>query len=359
MIKFRNEIAEIVPYKPGRPIADVQREYNLSEVVKLASNENPLGYSPNCKAAIEAALDSLEIYPDGNCTELKSVISEKFKIPVSNIAVSSGSDEMIDILSKVFIESGDEIIMSDVTFVRYIDTTRVMGGVPVVIPLKDWKYDLESMLEAITEKTKLIWLCNPNNPTGTIFTDSELSDFLKRVPKDIVVVYDEAYSEYVESDEYPKDSLKYLSKYENMIVMKTFSKAYGLAALRVGYSFASESIIENINKVRGPFNVNSIAQAAAIASIKDEDFLKRVHDMNAEGKKYIYDEFEKLGVEYVPSEANHIFFTLKRDSNEIFVALQKLGVIIRPILKDWLRVSIGTPEQNSAFIDALKKVLSK
>lgn len=357
MIKFRNEIAEIVPYKPGRPIADVQREYKLSEVVKLASNENPLGCSPNCIETIKDSLDSLEIYPDGNCTKLKSTISDKFNIPVEKIAISSGSDEMIDILSKVFIESGDEIIMSDVTFIRYIDTTRIMGGSPVVIPLKNWKYDLDSMLQAITEKTKLIWLCNPNNPTGTIFTDSELDAFLKRVPKDIVVVYDEAYSEYVESHEYPKNSLKYLAEYDNMIVMKTFSKAYGLAALRVGYSFASESIIEQINKVRGPFNVNAIAQAAAVAALNDDVFLKKVYDMNLEGKHFIYDEFKKLGIEYVPSEANHIFFTLKRDSNEVFVELQKLGVIIRPILKDWLRVSIGTPEQNRAFIAALKKVL--
>lgn len=359
MIKFRSEIADIVPYKPGRPIADVQKEYNLSEVVKLASNENPLGCSPKCIEAIEDSLRSLAIYPDGNCTELKEIISNKFNVSTENIGVSSGSDEMIDILSKVFIDHGDEIVMSDVTFIRYNDTTKIMGGKPVVVPLKDWKYDLESMLNAITDKTKLIWLCNPNNPTGTIFSDSELSSFLERVPRDIVVVYDEAYSEYAESDDYPKNSLKYLDEYDNLIVMKTFSKAYGLAALRVGYSFASSAIIESIDRVRGPFNVNSLAQSAAIAALKDEEFLNKVHRLNSEGKHYIYGEFKKMGVEYVPSEANHIFFTVNRNSNEIFVEMQKLGVIIRPILEDWLRVSIGTPDQNRAFIEALKSVLQK
>lgn len=356
MIKFREEIKDLVPYKPGRPIADVKKEYNLDSVVKLASNENPLGCSPDCVKAIEDAIKSLEIYPDGNCTVLKEEISKKFDISPKNIAISSGSDEMIDIISKIFIDKGDEVIMSDITFIRYIDTTKLMGGIPVVIQPKDWKYDLEGILHSITEKTKLIWLCNPNNPTGTIFTEEELKNFLLKVRKDIVVVYDEAYSEYVESSDYPKNSLKFLDEYENLIILKTFSKAYGLASLRVGYSFASENIISGVNKVRGPFNVNSLAQAAAVAAIKDDAFIEKVYKTNIEGKQFISSEFDKMNIEYVPSEANHIFFTLNKDANEVFVEFQKLGVIIRPIIDRWLRVSIGTSEENNAFIDALKKV---
>lgn len=358
-IQFREELAKLSPYKPGRPIDDVKREYGLQEVIKLASNENPLGCSPKAIEAIKNALGSLSLYPDGNCTVLKEALSKKLNISVNKIILSSGLDEMIDLLAKTFFKKDDEAIMADVTFPRYIATTMMMGAKPVIVPLVNWTYDLEGMVKAITDKTKLIWLCNPNNPTGTMFTEKELISFLDKVPENIIVVYDEAYNEFVTRDDYPKNSLPLLDKYPNIIILKTFSKIYGLAALRVGYTMASEEIITNINKVRGPFNVNTLAQVAAVAALEDEDFLKKTYEMNVEGKKYIYEEFDKLNLKYAPSETNHIFVNVERSANEIFVELQKRGVIIRPMAGDWIRVSIGTMDENRLFIEKLKEVLSK
>lgn len=358
-VSFREELTNLSPYKPGRPIEDVKREYGLEHVVKLASNENPLGCSPKAVEAIKNALDSLNLYPDGNCTALKEALSKKLNLSVENIILSSGLDEMIDLLAKTFFKKDDEVVMADITFPRYIATTMMMGAKPVIVPLVNWTYDLKGMLNAITEKTKLIWLCNPNNPTGTMFTEKELVDFLDKVPDDIIVVYDEAYREFVTRDDYPKDSLKFLDKYPNMIILRTFSKIYGLAALRVGYTMASKEIIENINKVRGPFNVNTLAQVAALAALEDEDFINKTYDLNVEGKNYLYEEFDKLNLDYAPSETNHIFVNVGRDGNEVFVELQKRGVIVRPMVETYIRVSIGTMEENRLFIEKLKEVLGK
>lgn len=358
-IRFREELVKLSPYKPGRPIDDVKREYGLQDVIKLASNENPLGCSPKAVNAIKNALDNLALYPDGNCTALKEALSKKLNLSVNKIILSSGLDEMIDLLAKTFFKKDDEVIMADVTFPRYISTTMMMGAKPVIVPLIDWTYDLKGMLNAITEKTRLIWLCNPNNPTGTMFTEKELTDFLNKVPKDIIIVYDEAYNEFVTRDDYPKNSLPLLDKYPNIIILKTFSKIYGLAALRVGYTMASEEIITNINKVRGPFNVNTLGQVAAIAALDDEDFIKKTYEMNVAGKKYLYEEFDKLKLKYAPSETNHIFVNVGRSANEVFVELQKRGVIIRPMSGDWIRVSIGTMEQNRLFIEKLREISNK
>lgn len=356
-IKFREELNDLTAYKPGKPVEDVKREYGLDKVIKLASNENPLGCSPKVKEALLKAIDNLAIYPDGNATLLKEVIAQKLDIKPTQVLPSSGSDEMIDMISKAFINKGDEVIMADITFPRYIATCKMMSGTPVIVPLKDWTYDLNGMLSAITDKTKLIWLCNPNNPTGTMFTEEKLINFLKSVPKNIVVIYDEAYNEYVTRDDYPKNSIELLKEYSNLIVMKTFSKMYGLASLRVGYTMASEEIIGNINKIRGPFNVNRLAQIAAIAALEDDEFVKKCYDVNKQGKEYLYKEFKKLGLEFAPSETNHIFVNVEKDGNEVFVELQKRGMIIRPMPGTWIRVSIGTMEQNEIFIKLLKEVL--
>ncbi|WP_425448459.1 histidinol-phosphate transaminase [Dethiothermospora halolimnae] len=356
-INFREEIKDLQAYKPGKPIEDVKREYGLDEVIKLASNENPLGCSPKAIEAIKKACDNLALYPDGNATLLKEKIAEKLNIKPSQVLPSSGSDEMIDQISKTFIDKGDEIIMADITFPRYIATAKMMGGTPVIVPLKDWAYDLEGMLEAITDKTKIIWLCNPNNPTGTMFTKEKLINFLDKVPRDIVVVYDEAYNEYVTRDDYPKNSIELLDDYPNIIIMRTFSKVYGLASLRVGYTMASEEIISNINKIRGPFNVNTLAQVAAIASLEDDDFLRKSYELNKEGKEYLYKEFDSMGLKYAPSETNHIFVNVNKNGQEVFVELQKKGMIIRPMQDTWIRVSIGTMDQNKKFIKLLKEVI--
>ncbi|SCZ05733.1 histidinol-phosphate transaminase [Alkaliphilus peptidifermentans] len=357
-LKFRPEIKDLVPYKPGKPIEDVKKEYGLTEVIKLASNENPLGSSPKAKEAVVKSVEELHLYPDGNSTDLKEAIANFFGVKATQVLPSSGSDEMVDQISKTFINHGDEIIIADVTFPRYLSTAIMMGGTPVVVPLKDFTYDLEGMKKAITEKTKLIWLCNPNNPTGTMFTEKELLDFLNAVPKNIIVLYDEAYNEYVTRDDYPKNSIPLLDKYPNVIIMRTFSKIYGLAALRVGYTIASEEIIENINKIRGPFNVNTSAQMAAIAALEDQDFLKESYRVNKEGKEYLYKAFDDMGIWYAPSETNHIFLDAKKDCQEVFTELQKRGMIIRPMYKTYIRVSIGTMDQNKKFIELLKEVLA-
>jgi len=357
-IKFRPELTDLTPYSPGKPIEDVKRELGLSQVYKMASNENPLGCSPLVQNAILEVSTHLNLYPDGNATDLKNAIAQRLGVKPSQVQPSSGSDEMVDQISKTFINTGDEVIMADLTFPRYLTTTKMMGGVPIIVPLKNFTYDIEGMKNSITEKTRLIWLCNPNNPTGTMFSEKVLFDFLESVPKHVIIVYDEAYNEYVTNDDYPHNSISLLEKYPNIIILRTFSKIYGLAALRVGYTIASEEILSNIDKIRPPFNVNSIAQAAAIAALSDQDFLKRSYDINKEGKEYLYNCFEEMGIWYAPSEANHIFLDSGKECNEVFLELQKKGVIIRPMFKTFIRVSIGTMEENEYFIKSLREVLS-
>ena len=356
-INYRKEIEGLKPYKPGRPIEDVQREYGLDKVIKLASNENPLGYSKKVKKVLSNSLDNLALYPDGNATALKAALSEKFNVPTDKILVPSGSDEMIDLISKAYISPEDEVIMADITFPRYIATTKMMGGTPVIVPLKDFTFDLDGILDKITDNTKLIWICNPNNPTGTMVTEKELMEFFDKVPENVLIAYDEAYREFVTREDYPMNSIKFTEKYPNILVMRTFSKAYGLAGIRVAYAIGDKDVIENINKVRGPFNVNTLGQIAAIAALEDEDFLEEIYNVNLEGKNYLYDEFKKLGFQFPESETNHIYVNVERDAQEIFVELQKRGVIIRPMGGTWIRVSIGTMEENRIFIEKLKEVL--
>lgn len=347
------------PYKPGKPIEDVQREYELERVIKLASNENPLGCSQKVKEKLIESLDNLSIYPDGNATNLKEALSKKLDVSVDEILPTSGADEMIDLISKTLVSQGDEVIMADITFPRYISTTKMMGGVPVIVPLKDYTFDLNGMLDKITDKTKVIWICNPNNPTGTMVTEDELVSFFDKVPKNIVIAYDEAYREFVTRDDYPMDSIKFVKRYPNILVMRTFSKAYGLAGLRVGYTVGNKEITENINKVRGPFNVNSLALLAAITALEDEDFIKKCYDVNLEGKNYLYEQFKKMGFFFPPSETNHIYVNVEENGQEVFIELQKRGVIIRPMGGTFIRVSIGTMEENKIFIERLKEVLGR
>lgn len=357
-IEFRPELKDLTPYQPGKPIEDVKKELGLTKVYKMASNENPLGCSPLAKEAILEVLNHLNLYPDGNATELKSAIAKKFGIKPTQVQPSSGSDEMVDQIAKTFINQGDEVILADITFPRYMTTTKMMGGVPVIVPLKDFTHDLDGMLDSITDKTRLIWLCNPNNPTGTMFSEKKLLNFLERVPKHIIVVYDEAYNEYATHKDFPYNSISLLDTYPNILILRTFSKVYGLAALRVGYTIASEEILMNIDKIRPPFNVNAVAQAAAIAALQDDAFLKKSYETNKLGKEYLYKSFEEMGIWYAPSEANHIFLDSRKNCNEVFMELQKMGIIIRPMYKTYIRVSIGTMEENKLFIECLKKVLA-
>ncbi len=348
-------------YRPGKPIEDVKRELGLQHVIKLASNENPFGFSPCVKEAVIKSLDEINLYPDGNATLLKDTIAKKYDVMPEMVLPTCGSDEMVDLIAKSFIDKGDEVIMSEVTFPRYFITSQMMGAEIKAIPLKNLTYDIEAFKKAVSPRTKLIWLCNPNNPTGTIFTEKQLQELIEVIPSTTLIVYDEAYCEFVTNESYPKNSIDYIKKHKNMIAMKTLSKAYGLAGLRIGYTIGDPEVLSIINRVRNPFNVTLITQAAAVAAINDDGFLKKVVDNNTEGKNYIYAEFDKMGLEYAKTEANHIIFNSGKDSEEVFNALLQKGVIIRPQNcfnpDTWLRVSIGTMEENKIFIKCLKEVL--
>lgn len=359
-IKSRHELALIETYRPGKPISDVKRELGLTKVIKLASNENPVGFSPKVKEAITKSMEEVNLYPDGNATLLKEAIAKKWDVPVNMVLTTSGLDEMLDLIAKTFINKGDKVLMADITFPRYFATSQMMGADIKYIPLKDLTYDIEGFISAITPDVKLVWLCNPNNPTGTIFGERELLELLERIPETCLVVYDEAYAEFVTAAEYPKNSVSLVKKYENLIALRTLSKAYGLAGLRIGYTIGHPEILNEVNKVRNAFNVSLIAQAAGIAALQDDAFLKEAVKNNSECKEYIYKEFDALGIQYAKTQANFIIFNSKMDSEEIFRKLLSKGVIIRPVggfnPNTWLRVTIGTMEENEMFIKALKEV---
>jgi histidinol-phosphate aminotransferase len=360
-VKYRRELDLIPVYVPGKPIDEVKRELGLDKVIKLASNENPFGFSPFIKEAVLKALEEASLYPDGNSTLLKETIARKFGISPEMILPTCGSDEMIDLIAKTFIEEGNEVVMADITFPRYSATSQMMGAAIKKVPLKNLAYDIEGFKKAINANTRVVWLCNPNNPTGTIFSEKELVELLEAVSPETLVVYDEAYCEFASHPDYPKDSFKFLKKYKNLLLLRTLSKAYGLAGLRLGYTIGDPELISVINRIRNPFNVTLLTQVAAVAAINDDEFLAKVVANNNEGKKYIYEEFDKMGLEYARTEANHIIFNSNQNCNIVFNALLKKGVIIRPVggftPGTWLRVSLGTMAENREFIKALKEVL--
>jgi len=349
MLNERKAIKNLKPYTPGKEIPGA---------IKLASNENPLGPSPQAMDAIRHAADQLSLYPDGNCTNLKNKLSQKYCIKPENIVVGNGSDEILLLIAGAFIEPGDEVVIAQPTFSEYEFSARLLGAIPVFVPLTNGAYDLNAMAQAITPQTKVVYLCNPNNPTGTIFFQNDLDEFLARVPEDILVVMDEAYVEYVTHTHYPQ-SMHYINE-KNIVVLRTFSKIYGLAGLRVGYGLASPEIIASLNKAREPFNVNRLAQIAATAALDDEAFLQKSKENNEAGKKYLYTEFDKLSLTYLLTEANFIFAETPMAGIEIFQALMDQGITIRPMASfgcdNAVRVTIGTEEQNQALIKGLRKL---
>ncbi|MDD3839491.1 MAG: histidinol-phosphate transaminase [Clostridia bacterium] len=360
-IKHRKIINELSPYIPGKPIEEVKNELGLERVIKLASNENAIGCSPKAKQAISDTLDELALYPDGNCAQLREKISQKYNIEHDQILCGAGSDELIGIIAQTFIDKGDQVLMPYPSFPRYVSATKIMEGDPVELPLKNYTLDLESFARSITKKTKLIWLCNPNNPTGTMYSEQQQLDLLNNIPKDVLVVLDEAYAEYVTDQNYP-NSIDLLEKFDNIIILKTFSKAYGLASLRAGYALSSPDIIDYLNRVRGPFNVNRLAHNAATAALDDTDFLQTVININEQGKKYLYQEFERLGLEYIPSQTNFIMVNVKMHSKIFFQECLKNGIIVRSGdiygMDDWIRLTIGTAEQNEYFIECAQRILN-
>lgn len=358
--KVRKEILQLQPYKAGKPIDEVKRELGIEKVIKLASNENSLGCSEKVKEVLKEMVDEANMYPDSSNHELKEAIALKDNVSSEQIFCSTGSDSLIKVICNTFINEGDESVMGEVTFSRYKDCTKLMGGKVISIPMKNHGLDLEKMVDAITEKTKLIWLCNPNNPTGTIFTKEELDRALERIPASVIVILDEAYIEYVTDEKYP-NSISLLNKYPNIIILRTFSKAYGLAALRCGYGITNKNLCGYFNRVIGPFDVNLFAQKAAVTAIKDKDFINKVYSTNKMEKDYLYEELEKMSLEYIKTNTNFIMFNTQKDDLEIFNKLLQKGLIVRPGaylgMKGWIRVTIGNREENRMFIEALKDCL--
>jgi len=349
----RPEIKGIQDYVPGK-------NPDKPGVIKLASNENPFGPSPSALRAIAEEAKRLQVYPDQKSSLLREALAKKLGLTKENIICGNGSDDIMQILAATYLNPEDEVIISKNTFSVYELVTRVFGGKLVLVDLKNFEQDLEGMAKAISKKTKLIFLTNPHNPTGTIFSTTAFEMFLKRVPDQVLVVVDEAYAEFAESRDFP-DTIKYIKEGKNLIVLRTFSKFYGLAGLRVGYGIASQELIAPMFRTKMPFNVNRLAQAGALAALDDKDFLNQTFKNNAEGKKYLYAELDKLKLSYKKTEANFIFIDLKKNADEVFLKMMSEGVILRPLtsfgLPQAIRVSIGTKEQNEKFIARLKAIL--
>src|SRR5512139_417076 len=356
----RKGILKITSYVPGKSIEEVQKEFGLKRWIKLASNENLLGASPQAIAAIRKELPNIYLYPDGPCTVLRKALASKFGVSEKRVVVSNGADNLILMIANAFVNEGDEVMMADPSFSVYTNVTQIMGGKPIKVKLKDFAHDLESMLKKVTRKTKLVFICNPNNPTGTTVSLEAFNYFLSKLPKRVIVVLDEAYGDFAEDAFYP-NGLDYIKERKQLIVLRTFSKVYGLAGLRIGYALGREDLVDCLYQVRDPFPVHRLAQVAAVAALNDREHAVRSIQMVYEGKRYFYKELDKMGLLYVPSQANFVFIDFERDSNEIFQALLREGIIIRPG-KTWgyptcARVTIGRMEDNHRFIEALRRIL--
>ena len=358
----RKGILDLKLYIPGKAIEEVKRELGLKEVVKLASNETSIGPSPLAVEAIKKEVENINLYPEGSSRVLREKIAHKLNLDKEMIIIGNGADNIINLIGMAFINEGDEVVTGEITFPAYETITKIMGGKLIVVKLENFRFDLEEIIQRINKKTKIIFLCNPNKPTGTIVEKEEVTYFMKKVPREVIVVFDEAYYDYVEDKDYP-DTLSYVLEGKNVIITRTFSKIAGIAGVRVGYGIARPELIGDLRRVVNPFTTNRLAQVAALPSLDDEEHYRKVLKTNQEGKKYLYKELKELGLFYVATEANFIFIDLKEDSEIIFEKLLKKGIIIRPG-KTWgcpnfVRVTIGTAYENQKFILALKEVINK
>ncbi len=353
-------LRDLVSYEPGKPIEDVARELGLEpeQIIKLASNENPLGPSPKALAAMQEALGRSHIYPDGGGYYLREAIAQKFGLERSNVLLGCGSNEIIEFIGHAFLKPGDEIIVARHAFVVYKLMATLFGAKTVEVPDPDFAHDLDAMLAAVTPRTREIFIANPNNPTGTLLRQPELDRFMERVPEHVVVVFDEAYHEFLED---PPDTLKFVRAGRRVVVLRTFSKIQGLANLRIGYGLAPREIIDVLQKTRQPFNANGIAQAGALAGLADEEHQRRTRELTITGRTHLQAEFTRLGLAFVPSFANFVLVKVG-DGQATFQALLRRGIIVRDMqsygLPEWIRVSIGTGEQNARFLAALETQLA-
>jgi histidinol-phosphate aminotransferase len=356
----RKGILKITSYIPGKSIEEVQKEFGAKKWIKLASNENLLGPSPKAVAAIRKELCNIYLYPEGPCTVLRQALAQKFSLPERMVVVSNGADNLILMIANAFLDEGDEVVMADPTFSVYTNVTQIMRGKPIKVRLRDFTHDFPAMLKKINRKTKLVFICNPNNPTGTIVSQESINHFLSKLPKRVIVVLDEAYGDFAEDPFYP-NGLDYVKKRTQVIVLRTFSKVYGLAGLRIGYALGREDLVDCLYQVRDPFPVHRLAQVAAVAALNDMDHAVRSIQLVYEGRRYLYKELDKMGISYIPSQANFILIDFEKDSEEIYQAFLREGIIIRPG-KIWgystfARVTIGRMEDNRKFIKALIKIL--
>jgi histidinol-phosphate aminotransferase len=354
-------IESLIPYPPGKPIEELERELGISGSIKIASNENPLGPSPLAVRAIIDNAGKINRYPDGSAYYLKSKLADIYNISLNRIIIGNGSNELLELIIRSFLSQGEEVIQAFPTFLFYEKIVTGAGGKLISVPLKDFKIDLYAILRAITPDTKLIFINNPNNPTGSALSIGEMKDFLRSLPGDIVIVLDEAYIEFV-TDKNTANGLEFLQDYPRLILLRTFSKLYGLAGLRIGYGFSSDEIIDYMNRVRQPFNANLLAQVAATAALDDKTFVSETLKVVREGLTYLFEELGNLGIEYRPTQTNFFLIKSPLGGKKTFELMLREGVIIRSMesfgLKDYIRINVGLPEENERFIETLKKVLS-
>ncbi len=354
-------VRAIAPYVGGKPIEEVARELDLdpATIIKLASNENPRGASPRVQAAIAAAAAELTRYPDGNGFALKAALSKRLRVAPEQIVLGNGSNDVLELVTQAFLRPGDHAVYSQYAFIVYPLATQARGAVGIEVPAKDYGHDLDAMQHAITPQTRVVFIANPNNPTGTWLAGDVVERFVAAVPRDVIVVLDEAYNEFLEPSEQSR-STTWISRYRNLVVSHTFSKAHGLAALRVGYGVMDAAIADLVNRVRQPFNVNALAQAAALAALDDEQYVEDSRVLNRDGMRQLENGLRTLGLRFLPSRGNFVLFET-RDADAVFQSLLRQGVIVRPVanynLPTWLRVTIGTAPENERFLVALGKAL--
>ena len=353
-------VQKLVPYVPGKPVEELERELGLNNIVKLASNENPLGPGSKALAAIQNTLSELSRYPDGNGFSLKQALANKLNISTDQITLGNGSNEILELLARTFLTPDLEVIFSEHAFAVYPLVTQAVGAAARVAPALDYGHDLEAMLALVNKNTRLVFIANPNNPTGTLLTGEAIEKFVSALPETVLCVLDEAYFEYVNpEDRY--DSIGCLGKYPNLIITRTFSKAYGFAGLRMGYGLSSSNIADMLNRVRQPFNNNMLALAAAEAALTDDEYLFETISCNQQGMKQLTDAFLELGLSWIPSSGNFVSVDLNQAAQPIYDALLNKGVIVRPVanygMPNYLRISIGTKQENQLFIEALKSIL--
>ena len=352
-------VTSLQPYQPGKPVEELERELGIKNIIKLASNENPLGASPKALAVLKNPGD-LSRYPDGNGFSLKVALAKYHGINAHQITLGNGSNEILELIARAILTPAHEVIFSEHAFAVYPLVTQAIGAKAVVVPAKNRGHDVDGMLAAITKDSRLMFIANPNNPTGTWLKKAELRRLLESVPENLIVVVDEAYFDYVQETDYP-NSMEWLPDFPTLLVTRTFSKAYGLAGFRIGYGVAHKDIADLLNRVRQPFNINSLALACAEAALSDREHIRNTVSNNKDGMKYLMESFKQMGLEYIPSAGNFICVDLKRPGREIYNKLLHEGVIVRPVdnygMPNHLRVTIGLPEENERFVKALEKVI--